>query len=93
MIECDFVTDINYTDGNTLFIESLNTMNGEIIMKNVGGFDRPLRVIVGLILISLVFVGPQTVWGWAGLVPLITGAFGFCPLYKILGINSCPINK
>jgi len=62
-------------------------------MKNVGGIDRPLRVIVGLILISLVFVGPQTVWGWAGLIPLITGAVGFCPLYKILGFNSCPINK
>ncbi len=62
-------------------------------MKNVGGFDRPLRVIVGLIFISLVFVGPQTVWGWVGLIPLVTGAFGFCPLYKIMGFNSCPINK
>lgn len=59
-------------------------------MHNVGGIDRPLRVIVGLILISLVFVGPQTPWGWIGLVPLITGAVGFCPLYKILGLNSCP---
>lgn len=62
-------------------------------MKNVGGFDRPLRIIVGLILISLVFVGPQTVWGWLGLIPLLTGAFGFCLVYKILGINSCPIEK
>ena len=59
-------------------------------MKNVGGIDRPLRIIVGLILISLVFVGPQTPWGWIGLVPLITGALGFCPLFKILGLNSCP---
>ena len=93
MIECDFVTDTNQMNGNTLFIESLNATNGEIIMKNVGGIDRPLRIIVGLILISLVFVGPQTPWGWLGLVPLLTGAFGFCLVYKILGINSCPIEK
>ncbi len=58
-------------------------------MLNVGGIDRPLRVIVGLILISLVFFGPQTPWGWLGLIPLITGAVGFCPLYKIVGLNSC----
>ena len=80
-------------NGNTLFIEYLNATNGEIIMKNIGGIDRPLRIIVGLILISLVFVGPQTPWGWLGLIPLLTGAFGFCLVYKILGINSCPINK
>ena len=62
-------------------------------MKNVGNLERPLRVIVGLILISLVFVGPQTVWGWVGLIPLFTGAFGFCPLYKIFGFNTCPVKK
>ena len=62
-------------------------------MKNVGGIDRPLRIIVGLILISLVFVGPQTPWGWLGLIPLLTGAFGFRLIYKVLGINSCPIEK
>ena len=93
MIECDFVTDIYKIESNTLIIESLNITNGVIIMKNVGGFDRPLRIIVGLILISLVFVGPQTVWGWLGLIPLLTGAFGFCLVYKIFGINSCPIEK
>jgi len=58
-------------------------------MKNVGGIDRILRIIVGLILIALVFVGPQTVWGWLGLVPLITGLVNFCPLYPLLGINTC----
>ena len=93
MIECDFVTDIYKIESNTLIIESLNITNGVIIMKNVGGFVRPLRIIVGLILISLVFVGPQTVWGWLGLIPLLTGAFGFCLVYKIFGINSCPIEK
>lgn len=56
---------------------------------NEGKTDRILRVIVGLVLIALVFVGPQTVWGWVGLVPLLTGVFGFCPAYKLLGINTC----
>ncbi len=62
-------------------------------MKNVGGIDKVLRVIIGLVLIALVFVGPQTVWGWVGLVPLVTGLVGFCPIYKILGLNSCPIKS
>ncbi len=59
---------------------------------NEGKVDRIFRVIVGLGLISLVFVGPQTPWGWIGLVPLLTGAMGFCPLYKIFGFNTCPLS-
>ena len=62
-------------------------------MKNVGGIDKILRILAGLILLSLVFIGPQTAWGWVGLVPLLTGLFGFCPLYKIIGLNSCPIKS
>ena len=62
-------------------------------MKNVGGIDQVLRIVAGLVLISLVFIGPQTPWGWIGLVPLITGALGFCPLYKIIGLNTCPVSK
>jgi len=62
-------------------------------MKNVGGIDKILRIVAGLILLSLVFIGPQTVWGWVGLVPLFTGVFGFCPLYKILGLNTCPMKQ
>jgi hypothetical protein len=49
--------------------------------KNVGSIDRILRIVVGLGLISLVFVGPQTPWGWVGIVPLLTAAISFCPLY------------
>ncbi len=56
---------------------------------NEGKTDRTLRVIAGLILLSLVFIGPQTPWGWVGLVPLLTGVFGFCPAYTLLGINTC----
>ena len=62
-------------------------------MKNVGGLDKALRIIVGLGVLSLVFVGPQTPWGWIGLVPLLTGIFGVCPLYSIIGINTCPVKK
>jgi hypothetical protein len=56
---------------------------------NVGGLDRVLRAIVGLVLISLVFVGPQTAWGWIGLLPLATAILGWCPPYALLGINTC----
>lgn len=56
---------------------------------NIGNTERILRAIVGLGLISLVFVGPQTVWGWVGLVPLATAVLGWCPPYAMLGINTC----
>lgn len=56
---------------------------------NVGSLDRILRVVAGLALLSLVFIGPQTLWGLAGLVPLTTGLFRFCPAYTLLGISTC----
>jgi len=57
--------------------------------QNVGGIDRILRIVVGLALIAIVFVGPQTPWGWLGLIPLGTGLIGWCPPYALLGINTC----
>lgn len=60
--------------------------------KNVGGIDRALRIIVGLVLISLVWLVP-TNWGWLGLIPLATGLFGFCGAYTLLGINTCSVNR
>lgn len=57
--------------------------------RNSGSIDRAIRILVGLALLVLVFVGPQTPWGWIGLVPLITGLVGVCPLYRVLGINTC----
>lgn len=57
---------------------------------NVGGLDRILRILVGLGLIAIVFVGPQTPWGWIGVVPLLTALIGYCPAYSIFGINTCP---
>lgn len=58
---------------------------------NAGKIDRILRIAVGLGILSLVFVGPQTMWGLVGVVPLLTGAFGFCPAYTLLGFNTCSL--
>jgi hypothetical protein len=61
--------------------------------KNEGTIDRVLRIIVGAILIALVFVGPQTPWGWIGVIPLVTGFVGWCPAYRLLGLRTCPVEK
>ena len=58
-------------------------------MKNVGTVDKVIRIILGLVLLALVFVGPQTPWGWIGIIPLATGLIGFCPLYSVFGMNTC----
>lgn len=57
---------------------------------NVGGIDRIARIVIGLVLLSLVFIGPQSLWGLVGLVPLLTGLMGTCPLYTLIGLNTCP---
>ncbi|MGL4396764.1 MAG: YgaP family membrane protein [Hyphomicrobium sp.] len=56
---------------------------------NVGTIDRALRIAVGLGLLSLVVVGPQTLWGLIGLVPLFTGLARFCPAYAVGGVDTC----
>lgn len=56
---------------------------------NVGRTDRILRVIIGCVLIALVFIGPQTAWGWIGIIPLATALAGRCPAYSIFGIKTC----
>ncbi len=60
---------------------------------NEASVDRILRVALGLALLLLVFVGPRTLWGLVGLVPLATGIVGFCPLYKVLGIDTCRLER
>ena len=57
---------------------------------NVGTVDRVLRIVVGLVLIGLAASGKVGVWGWIGLVPLLTGVFRFCPAYTLLGMNTFP---
>jgi hypothetical protein len=57
--------------------------------QNVGKIDRLVRITIGLAVLSLIFVGPQTWWGLLGLIPLGTAAMGWCPPYAMLGINTC----
>lgn len=58
---------------------------------NEGTADRVFRAIVGIGLLAIVFVGPKTPWGWLGIVPLATSLMGWCPLYTVLGINTCGV--
>lgn len=59
--------------------------------SNVGGIDKTLRILVGIALIVLTLTGTIGVWGWLGVVPLATGLFNFCPVYKLVGINTCKL--
>ncbi|MBF0163507.1 MAG: DUF2892 domain-containing protein [Magnetococcales bacterium] len=56
---------------------------------NVGGLDRILRIVIGLVLLSQVFFGMHTIWGLIGVIPLATGLFKFCPFYPLFGLNTC----
>ena len=62
---------------------------------NVGGIDRTLRVVVGIVVLALFFVleGNARYWALVGFVPLFTGLFSFCPLYSLVGVNTCPMKK
>lgn len=62
-------------------------------MTNEGTIDRAVRIVLGLGLLSLAFIGPQSPLGYIGLVPLLTGLIGFCPLYKLVGLSTCPLPK
>ncbi len=61
--------------------------------QNSGGIDKILRIVVGVVLIALTVMGVLPVWGYIGIVPLATGLMGWCPLYTVLGINTCPMKK
>lgn len=62
---------------------------------NVGGIDKVLRIVVGLALLSIIFLveGPGRWWGLVGIVPLGTGLINYCPLYSILGLSTCPLER
>jgi hypothetical protein len=66
---------------------------GGIAMMNEGTLDRTIRVVLGIALLSLVFIGPKSMLGLIGLVPLATGIVGFCPLYRLVGLNTCPMPR
>lgn len=58
--------------------------------SNVGGIDRILRIVIGLVLIGLTLTGTIGVWGWIGVVPLATGLVGWCGAYALFGWKTCP---
>ena len=60
---------------------------------NEGNVDRAVRVVAGLIILSLAFIGPKSAWGYVGLLPIITGLVGFCPAYSLFGISTCAAAK
>jgi hypothetical protein len=59
--------------------------------RNIGSFDRTVRIVLGIGLLALVFIGPQTAWGYLGLIPLATALIGFCPLYRLVGWSTCHV--
>ena len=60
---------------------------------NVGNIDRILRGVAGLALIALAATNTVGIWGYIGVVPLLTGTFKFCPAYSMFGMNTCPMEK
>ncbi|MGD8825324.1 MAG: DUF2892 domain-containing protein [Myxococcales bacterium] len=64
-----------------------------ILPRNEHVIDRIIRVVIGVGLLSLVWIGPQTAWGWVGLVPLVTGLIGSCPVYRLFGFSTRSIGE
>lgn len=60
---------------------------------NEGGIDRVVRIIAGVVLLGLMAMGTIGWWGWLGIIPLATGLIGWCPLYTVLGMNTCPMKS
>ena len=57
--------------------------------RNEGTADRAIRILVGLVLVSIAVTYPSAVWAWIGVIPLVTGVAGICPLYRLFGVSSC----
>ncbi len=61
----------------------------KLLPNNEHAIERAIRVVLGLALLAMVFVGPKSMWGLVGLVPLLTGIVGSCPLYALVGFSTC----
>lgn len=64
-----------------------------LLPTNEHPIERGLRVVVGLGIVSLAFIGPRTPWAWLGIIPVLTGLVGSCPLYTLFGLSTCPVRK
>jgi hypothetical protein len=65
-------------------------MLSRYLPTNVGPADRVVRVLLGITLLALSVVGPKSPWGYIGILPLLTGLFGSCPFYSLIGMSTCP---
>lgn len=65
----------------------------KILPRNEHDLERVGRVVLGLAILALAFVGPRTPWGYLGLIPVATGLLGSCPLYTLLGVSTCPRSR
>ncbi len=68
-------------------------MFDKLFPRNTHNIERVIRVLVGIGILSLAFVGPETPWGFVGIVPIVTGLIGTCPLYTVFGFSTCPAKK
>jgi len=59
------------------------------VNKNIGSIERVIRILAGLAIISMAFIGPHSPWGYLGIIPLATGLIGWCPPYALFGISTC----
>ena len=80
---------IDFTTKQSSGFIGVNLEFKENNMANVGGMDKTIRIAVGAVLVVLAVLGRGTPWTWIGIVPLLTGLFNFCPLYTLLGKNTC----
>jgi hypothetical protein len=65
----------------------------KILPRNEHTVERAVRVAIGIGLLAIAFVGPKTPWGYLGIIPLLTGLLGSCPLYTLFGFSTCPMKK
>jgi hypothetical protein len=68
-------------------------MPSKLLPINERHAERVIRVVLGFAVISLAFFGPKTPWAYLGIVPVLTGLIGTCPLYTVLGISTCPVAR
>lgn len=61
--------------------------------SNVGGIDKVARIVIGAGLVGATAAGILPAWGYIGIVPLVTGLMGWCPLYRLIGLNTCPMTR
>ena len=80
------------TDGLVRYVEKENSVIS-FFRTNEHPIERVVRVLVGIGLLGIAFFGPKTPWGFIGILPLLTGAFGTCPAYSLLGISTCGVGS